>query len=252
MPNKLAMIFAFGGLAIAMPSPAANEVEARGPKQSFEVTSTERVNFQPGGAIRVENSYGNLTIEGWDEPEVEVTVTKTTNRFYEPGQKEEANRRFEQIHVATERRSEKEVVISTTYPVRKHLYSPMGRVLIRRPDQLGVAVDYKILVPRDTRLIVHQDHGYVWVNDLTQDIDVSSHAGDMIVMLPDTGSYSIDARTGTGSVSSDLVGRTRNEFLVGSRFAYSAQNPTHRVHLRMGCGSITIKSSPPSGPYGKN
>jgi hypothetical protein len=36
----------------------------KAPKQSFEVTSTERVNFQPGGAIRLENSYGYLTVEG--------------------------------------------------------------------------------------------------------------------------------------------------------------------------------------------
>ena len=248
--TRVSEIVTWGMLACSMFVPTARSAEPKGLKRPFEVKSTERVNIQPGDVIRVENSYGNLTVEGWDEPEVEVTVTKTTDRFYEPGQKEEAARRFEQIRVTTERHSDKEVTILTTYPVRKNLFGSMKRVLIKRPDKLGVTVEYKILAPRDSKLIVRHDHGYIWVSDFTQDIDVSSHTGDMIMMLPDTGSYSIDARTRTGSVSSDLAGRAQNEFLVGSRFAYSAQNPTRRVHLRVGCGSITIKSSPPSGPFG--
>jgi hypothetical protein len=245
-------IVAWGVLGCTMLVPSAQSAEPKSPRQPFETSSTERVNIQPGDVIRVENSYGNLTVEGWDEPQVEVTVTKRTDRFYEPGQKEEVSRHFEQIRVTTERRRNKEVLISTTYPVRKNLFSSMERVLIKRPDKLGVNVEYKILAPRDSKLIVHQDHGYIWVSDLTQDIDISSHTGDMIVMLPDTGAYSIDARIRMGSVSSDLFARARNEFLVGSRFAYSAENPTRRVHLRVGCGSITIKTSPPSGPYGLN
>jgi hypothetical protein len=50
----------------------------RGPKQSFEAASTERANFLPGGTISVNSLYGYLTVEGWDEPEVEITVTKST------------------------------------------------------------------------------------------------------------------------------------------------------------------------------
>ena len=53
------------------------------------------MNFLPGGTIRLDNSYGYLTVEGWDEPEVEITVTKSTDRFYEPEQKEKAEQRFD-------------------------------------------------------------------------------------------------------------------------------------------------------------
>ena len=62
-------------------------------------------------------------------------------------------------------------------------------------------------VPRDSRVVIHQDNGYVWVSDVTGDIEVDSHTGDMIVMLPDPGPYSIDARTRMGSISSDLTGK---------------------------------------------
>jgi hypothetical protein len=258
MTNKPVIAFASLLLGIALPgislpSLAADGPEVKGPKQSFDVTNTERVKFLPGGAIHLENSYGSLTVEGWDEPEVELTVTKSTNRFYEPAQKGDAERRFDQIRVVTERRSDKELVIATVVQVNKNHFSHLGRIFVTRPDKLGITVDYKVLVPRDSRLVVHHDHGYVWVSDVTGDMDVDSHTGDMIVMLPDPGTYSIDARSRMGNVSSEFTGISHNQFLVGHQFTYQSQATSRRIiRLRMGCGSITVKKSPPSGPYEKN
>ena len=83
-------------------------------------------------------------------------------------------------------------------------------------------------MPRDSRLVVHHDNGYVWVSDVTGDIEVNSHTGDMIVMLPDPGPYSIDARTRMGSVSSDFIGKGVNQFLMGTHFAYASQAPSRQ------------------------
>src|SRR6202795_4270047 len=80
--------------------------------QSFKVTSTERVNFPPNGTIRIDRSYGYLSVDGWDEPQIEVTITKSTDRFYKPAQQEEAKRRLERLRVVTERRTETD--LSTT------------------------------------------------------------------------------------------------------------------------------------------
>ena len=229
----------------------------KAPKQSFEVTTTERVNFQPGGAIRLENSYGYLTVEAWDEPEVEIVVTKSTDRFLEPEQKEHAQKAFEQIRVVSDRRSDKELVISTTLPDRHGFpYSilPSRQIIFTMPKKttLGVTVDCTVHVPRDTRLAVHQDHGYVWVSDVAGDIEVRSHTGDMIVLLPDPGPYSIDARTRLGSVSSDTAGSGHKQFLFGTQLVHAGQAPSRRIFLRMGRGSITIKTGEPSGPFWKN
>jgi hypothetical protein len=90
----------------------------KAPKQSFEVTSTERVNFQPGGAIRLENSYGYLTVEGWDEPEVEIVVTKSTDHFLEARAKGAGGKSFRADPCGADRRSDKELAISTTLPGR--------------------------------------------------------------------------------------------------------------------------------------
>jgi hypothetical protein len=252
MTRKLAAVLF--GLSVVGTAQGPGE---KGPKQSFEATSTERVNFLPGGTISLNGSYGYLTVEGWDEPQVEITVTKSTNRFYQPEQKEKAGQRFEQVRVATERRSDKELAISTKLPARHGFPSdilPSGHIIVTMPktSQRGVTVEYTVHVPRNSRVVIHQDNGYVWVSDVRGDIEVDSHTGDMIVMLPDPGPYSIDARTRMGSVSSDLMGQGHKQFLVGSHFVHPDQAPSRRIFLRMGRGSITVKNGPPSGPFWKN
>jgi hypothetical protein len=244
-------------MATALPLFGVDGPAQKGPRQSFEETKTERVNVLPGGLIRINNSYGYLTVEGWDEPEVEITVTKSTDRFYEPERKEKAERHFDEVHVVAERRSDKELAISTSLPVRHNPVSsmlPSKRIIFTMPvySKRGITIEYTVHVPRNSRLAVHQDNGYVWVSDVTGDIEVHSHTGDMIVMLADPGPYSIDARTGLGSVSSDLMGKTNCRFLLGTHFAHANQSPSQRVDLRMGRGSITIKNGPPSGHYGKD
>ena len=246
MTKRLVMVFGLSVLGTIHPLPAAEGVYEIGPKQSFEVTNTERVPFAPGGTIRLHNSYGYLTVEGWDEPEVEIAVIKSTDSFHEPSQQERAEQPFAQVRVVTERRSDKELAISTILPGRNRFLPKAKR---------GVTVEYRIHVPRDSRLVVHHDNGYVWVSDMTGDLDVRSHTGDMIVMLPDPGLYSIDARTRMGSVSSDFTGKSLNrlsQFLVGTHFDYASQTPKRRIYLRMGRGSIEIKQDLPYGPVEKH
>lgn len=209
-----------------------------------EQSNTERVPFAAGGTIHVNGSYGYLTVEGWDEPEVEVTVIKSA----------EQQQRQERVRVVTERRSDQELTISTIPPARKSLFRSV--VFVARPlltnERRGVTVEYRIRVPRDSKLVVHQDNGYVWVSDISLDIEVDSHTGDMIVMLPDPGPYAIDARTRMGSVSSDFAGKGNKQFLVGTHFTYSSQARPRQIHLRMGRGCITIKNGPPSGALEKD
>ena len=257
MTDRLAVVLFGLSVMGTFPLRGADGLQEKGPKQSFEETKTERLTFLPGGVIRIDNSYGYLTVEGWDEPEVEITVAKTTDRFYEPERKVKAERHFEEVQVVAERRSDKELAISTSLPVRHNLVSsilPSKRIVLTMPvhSHRGITVEYTVHVPRDSRLVVHHDNGYVWVSDVTEDIEVHSHTGDMIVMLPDPGPYSIDARTRFGSVSSDFTSKANRSFVVGTHFTYTGQAPSRHVHLRMGRGSITIKNGPPSGHFGKD
>jgi hypothetical protein len=260
MTRKVAgLLFAVTMLGTRLHLLGADRPRENGPERSFAVTTKERVPFLPGGTIRVDNSYGYLNVEGWDEPAVEITVTKATDRFFESEEKEKAEKNFDQIRVSTERRSDKELAISTTVPVRNSLFTsvlPSGLIIVTRPllpnNKRGVTVEYTVRVPRDSRLVVHHDNGYVWVSDVTGDIQVNSHTGDMIVMLSDPGPHFINATARFGSISSDFAGKSVSQFLLGTHFAYPSERPSQRIDLRMGRGSITIKKSPPSGPSGEN
>jgi hypothetical protein len=192
------------------------------------VATTERVDFPPGGTIRINGSYGHLVVEGWDRPEVEITVTKS-------------GARSNSVRVVTNRASDTELTISTTLPSRHGDWFPF-----MPPTKTGgVTTEYEIHLPRDTHLAIHNSVGYVFVNGVAGDIDASASRGDILLMLPDSGTYSIDAKTKLGAVSSDFDGSVLSRYLIGQKFARTFPSPSQHLYLRMGFGGITIKAVPP-------
>jgi hypothetical protein len=242
--SRIPAVFLSGLSVLAAALPVLGQ---EGSPQTFEAASTGRVSFAAGGTVRINGSYGYLSVDGWDDPSVEVAIIKSTDSFYEPGQQAEAKQRLERIRVVTERRSDRELSVTTILASRNGDWSPP----LPSTTKAGVTVELRIHVPRDSRLVVHHDTGYVWVSDVTGGIDLRSHTGDMIVMLPDPGLYSIDARTALGGISSDFTGTGHNRFVVGTRFTGGGNDAAQRVFLRMGRGNITIKKGPPSATNGK-
>ena len=55
---------------------AANDEVPR----KIQVAKTENADLPAGGTVRFKNSTGELTIEGWDQPGVELTTTKSGQR----------------------------------------------------------------------------------------------------------------------------------------------------------------------------
>ena len=232
-----------------------------GIKHPVEVTSTERFSFGEGGVIRVNQSYGYLNVEGWDQPTVEITVTRSMERYYEPGQQDQAARRLERVRVVAERRSDSELTISTVLPrkffarwlgSKSGLPRGAGATLdkvtgtVRHPlgGKGAVKLEYQIHVPHNSRLVIQHGPGQVLVGNVSGDIDVASSSGDIVLMLTDSGTYSIDARSKLGTVSSDFPGSSHRRHLVGSGFARPTPPPSRRIHLRTGIGGITIKAVP--------
>lgn len=83
----------------------------KAPAQPVQVQTSEHVNFAPGGTIHLKNSTGNLTVEGWDQNEVEVTVVKSMGYDAEPAQS--ATQHLEGVHIVTAHPSSTEMEIST-------------------------------------------------------------------------------------------------------------------------------------------
>jgi hypothetical protein len=209
---------------------------ADGTREPSPVTTTERVSFAPGGTIRIQGTYGYLNVEGWDRPEVEVTVIKSLQFDYKAQQPGDAAKRLDGIRTVTERKSPTELTISTMIPSRRH-HVPL---VMPHTTTGGVLIEYEIHVPRDSRLAIHHGVGNVDVNGVTGDIEAHAGRGDIVLWLA-PGSYSIDAKTKFGNVSSELEGAALNQYLIGQRFTRAATPPSHQLRLRMGFGGITIK-----------
>ena len=208
---------AAAAVAIAICLPLA----AKPPKPDVYVVTTERAEFAPGGAIQVSGSVGELNIEGWDRAEVEITVTRSTFRPDTPRERDLARRRLNAIQVSVDRKSPAELAIRTTFPKRGF----WAHAAHCRP---GIQMDYRIRVPRDTRLAIRHSGGDVVVYDVSGAIEASVRAGDIEMQLPAAGQYSLDAHCRLGGVYSEFPLQT-------------GPAPAIRVYLRVGIGGITIQ-----------
>ena len=210
---------------------------AKVPLQPVRLTNTDHVEFAPGGTIKVSGSMGQLDVEGWDRAEVEITVAKSTYRGGTPKERDEATQELNLVRVVAERKSAGELVISTSYPSRK-----LTRLFRGKTD---LNLEYHIKVPRDSHVMIRHDDGDVRLYDLTGEIDATSRAGDIVLLLPASGQYSIDAKCKVGGVYSDFDGNHRNQYLVGERFNEATPAPGSRVFLRVGMGGIQILKMAP-------
>ena len=113
-------------------------------KQTIDATHTDRFSVSAAGAIRLENSFGEVDIDGWDRPEVEVEVFRSTEKFYDRKDKADAQRRLESVQV-TAKQNGNDVVISTAYPPRNAFLHPLSR----RSD---IEIKYRIHAPRASKI----------------------------------------------------------------------------------------------------
>jgi hypothetical protein len=224
MTRRLAAI----AMAVCLP------LAAKAPKAAMPVVTDEKVDFAAGGSIEVTGSVGELNIEAWDGPGVEITVTRSTYRTDTPRDRENAQRQLSAIKVTSERKSPTELSIHTAIPQR----SFWAKVFHCGHNY---QLDYRIRVPRDTKLALHHGTGDVFVSQVAGDIDASVRVGDIVLHLPTAGPYSVDAQCSFGGVYSDFGGTYRTGHLVSERFAESGTGAAKKLHLRVGIGGISIQ-----------
>jgi hypothetical protein len=162
-------------------------------------------------------------------------VIKTLPYGHKAKQPDQGAPDLDRVRIVTEHKSPPELTISTALPSRSAWIPPFTHHTTG-----GVMIQYEIHVPRDSRLAIHHGTGIVSVNNVAGDIDARVGRGDIILWLP-PGPYALDARTKFGIVSSDLEGAAHNSHLIGESFTRADPPPSHRLHLRMGFGGITLK-----------
>src|SRR6202030_2743147 len=89
-------------------------------KEKLSTTRTERFNVPAAGTIRLENSFGEVDIDGWDRPEVEVTVVRSSEHFANDKDRAEAQRRLDRVQISA-KQDGNDVIVSTKYPPRNGL-----------------------------------------------------------------------------------------------------------------------------------
>jgi hypothetical protein len=204
-------------------------------RQTLSVTQTERFNVSAPGTIRLEKSFGELEIEGWDRPEAEVTVVRSSEHLYSENERAEAQRRLDQVQI-TSKQNGNDVVVSTVYPRRNRFAHPLSQ----RSD---VEISYRIRAPRASKLAVEHNRGGVNVYDISGDIHATVGNGQITLMLAAGRQYAIDSRTGLGNVYSDLEGRGEGRHVLGGEFHSQGAAPATSIYVRVRVGDIVILQS---------
>jgi len=208
---------------------------AEGPVQPVQVTKTERVDFPSGGTIQLKNSTGTLTVEGWDQPTVEITTIKSTKAAYSIQRRDKAAHDLDNVRVTTERHGD-EVDIVTAYPRHRAILFPHPFARIT-----DFELEYLIKVPRSARLIAHHDQGDVNVEALTGDIEATVVKGQITLHLPEDSQYLTDAKVDVGNVNSDFPGQEqRRSWFIGHQLVNGESSGTHKLKLHVEYGDIVI------------
>jgi len=215
-------------LALGLPA-RAQTIE----KREAEVKTTQSLEFGARGTIQIVDSFGSVKVEGWDKEEVEMTVTKRTQKKYEQKDLAKAAKGLERFKVTMEAVGETSLlVINTTYPS----WTPFFR------GKTNLKLDYLIKVPRQSTLLIKHGIGEVEVVNVSGDIEATASIGEISLRLPEDQSYTVDARVRIGDVSSEFGQTTRRQglFAVGAKLAGEPATPTRRIFLRVGIGDINV------------
>jgi hypothetical protein len=232
MQNKRQMTFGLilFGCCLALSFPVrAQTVD----KREAEVKTTQSLEFGARGTIQIVESFGSVKVEGWDKEEVEMTVTKRTQKKYEQKDLAKAAKGLERFKVTMEAVGETSLlVIKTTYPS----WTPIFR------GKTNLQLDYIIKVPRQSALLIKHGIGEVEVVNVSGDIEATASIGEISLKLPEEESYAVDARVRIGDVSSEFGQATQRKgvFAVGAKLAGEPASPTRRIFARIGIGDIQV------------
>ena len=203
-----------------------------GSKEKATLSSTQTLSFEPAGVIQLEQSFGDVEIEGWDRPEVEITTIRSTQKTYTEEERAEAEKDLDQIAITAIKQGEDHLKITTEFPSRNAKRPLRGKT--------NADLKYVIKAPAHAKLVVHHDIGQVKVVNFTSDIEVTNRIGEIGLRLPDPAAYAVDARVRIGDVSSD-VGCSEGQNLIGQQLRSDSAGTHPQLYLRVGIGDITIR-----------
>lgn len=229
------------GVAVACLCLAASAARAQSKpaavKEKVEVTMNDKIEFAEGGTVNLQGTWGEVTVEGWDQPFVEITLKKRTNKKFAAKDEAKAEKALAKFGYTVEKDSPASITLKSFQPSTNLLTRPFG-------GKSDVKITYVIRVPRRSNLNIDHSIGVVAVNNVAGNLEVKNRVGDVTLRLPEGEEFNVDARSKIGDVSSSARFRGDNgrEHVVGQKLVNRQdERASHRVFVRVQIGAITVR-----------
>jgi len=192
----------------------------------FSQVSRQSVRLFSYGTLILDTRLGDVHIEGWDEPRVEIETEKVVRAKNDRG----AKPLYDQVRVEIQG-ADHQVRIQTLYPSRRPWRPFRG--------ESKLSVNFRIKMPYDANLKLHSVNGDVAVRGVLGNQELRVNYGDIEIDVPSTYRLrSLDARAWLGYVQSDLHG----EDAAGFGRQLSFWNPTgdQEIKVRVRLGGVYV------------
>ena len=196
--------------------------------KKVSVSTTELIPFANGVTVHLKDTFGEVYVEGWDRDEVEISLTRSTQKKYATDAQPSQSRRLEKIRLVTTKDAGGSLLVET-----KNIPFMMKNDL---------ALEYKVRVPQAIYLKVKHSIGEVQIKNVIGDIEATCKIGEVVLRLPEKERYDVDARVKIGDVESDFGGQSKRQKLLGAKLTDEAnRSEPHKLYLRVGIGEVQVK-----------
>jgi hypothetical protein len=190
--------------------------------QEFSQVAHYSVRMFSYGLLTIETRTGDIRIEGWDEPRLEIEAEKVVRAKSEAAAKPLYDRL--QIELVGQ---DKNVVLRTQYPPRR-LWRPFR-------GESKLSVNYRVRMPYDANLKLKCVDGDVSISGLVGTQQVRVSYGDVEIRVPNVDFLrSLRARSLLGYVQSNLRGEDSAGFAQHLSYWNPQGGQDIRISVRMG------------------
>lgn len=196
--------------------------------QKVSVHTSEVVPFANGVSVHLKDTFGEVFVEGWERHEVEIKLTRRTQKSYAADAQASQQRRLEKIKLVTSKDAAGGLLIET-----KNLPFLMKN---------NLELEYHVKVPQSILLKVKHSIGEVHITNVVGDIEATCRIGELVLHLPEKERYDVDARVKIGEVASDFGGQYNRQKLLGAKLTDDTnRSEPHKLYLRVGIGEVSVK-----------
>jgi hypothetical protein len=195
----------------------------------FSKTFHDSVRMFSFGTLVIDARVGDIQVEGWDEPRLEIEAEKVV----QAKDAQKAQTLYARVQVALKGK-DKQVTLRTLYPPRR-LWRPFR-------GESKLSVNFRIHMPYDANLGLKCVDGDVRVSGLVGKQEIHVNYGDVEINVPSIYRLrSLNARSFLGYVQSDLHGEDSAGF--GRKIVFWNSDGNQDISVRVRMGGVYVYSS---------